>query len=79
MRASLQREVRTLVKKYGPELGSLYFDDDVQWDLFIKKNITQEDLFALTAQISAGKHEKPQTDSYESLDKDQHLSAKKDL
>jgi len=32
-RAELQKELRAIVKKYGPELGSLYFDEDVKWDV----------------------------------------------
>ena len=33
----LQTEVRELVKKYGPELGDLYFESDVAWDQILKK------------------------------------------
>jgi hypothetical protein len=34
-RVALQEELRVVVKKYGPELGSLYFDKEVQWDLYL--------------------------------------------
>ena len=36
MRAAIQQELRTVVKKYGPGLGSLYLDKEVQWDLYLK-------------------------------------------
>ena len=68
MRASLQREVRAVVKKYGPQLGPLYFDDEVQWDLFIKKNMTHEELLALTAQVSTGRSDKARIESHGSDD-----------
>lgn len=36
-RLNLQKEVRSLVKKYGPELGDLYFCQEVPWDQVMKK------------------------------------------
>lgn len=33
---ALQTEVRELVKKYGPELGDIYFQNDVAWDQVMK-------------------------------------------
>lgn len=36
-RQALQTEVRDLVRKYGPELGDLYYEEDVQWDQVMKK------------------------------------------
>ena len=36
-RSELQIEVRAAVKKYGPTLGGLYTDVEVQWDQWIKK------------------------------------------
>ena len=38
-RLELQKQVRSLVKKYGPELDSLYFPEDVQWDLIIRNHL----------------------------------------
>ena len=37
-RAELQKELRAIVKKYGPELGSLYYDQDVQWENYLSKS-----------------------------------------
>lgn len=34
---ALQQEVRTLIKKYGPQLGELYFENEVAWDQVMKK------------------------------------------
>ena len=36
-RAELQAELRAVVKKYGPELGPLYYDEDVDWNLYVRK------------------------------------------
>jgi hypothetical protein len=36
-RLALQMEVRELVKRYGPELGDLYFQSDVSWDKVMKR------------------------------------------
>eukprot|EP01034_Spumella_vulgaris_P024512 gene24512-30866_t len=38
LRSSLQKEVREIVKKYGPELGALYFDKTSAWEQTIKRN-----------------------------------------
>lgn len=34
---ALQQEVRALIKKYGPQLGELYFANEVAWDQVMKK------------------------------------------
>lgn len=36
-RLALQIEVRELVKRYGPELGDLYFQKEVSWDKVMKR------------------------------------------
>lgn len=36
-RLALQTEVRDLIKKYGPKLGDLYFQNEVAWDQVMKK------------------------------------------
>jgi hypothetical protein len=36
-RTALQAEVRALIKKYGPPLGALYFENEVAWDQVMKK------------------------------------------
>lgn len=36
-RAELQAELRAIVKKYGPELGPLYYDDEVDWNMYVRK------------------------------------------
>jgi hypothetical protein len=36
-RLALQTEVRDLIKKYGPKLGDLYFENEVAWDQVMKK------------------------------------------
>lgn len=38
-RAELQSQVRSLVKKYGPDLDALYFPEDVQWDQIIRHHL----------------------------------------
>lgn len=44
IRASLQREVRAFIKKYGPECGSLYFGKVVKWDEYIRRSQSIGDL-----------------------------------
>lgn len=34
--------MRALIKKYGPQLGALYFDNEVAWDQIMKK-LREED------------------------------------
>lgn len=36
LRASLQKEVRTLIKKYGPQLGPLYYEKTDAWENMMK-------------------------------------------
>jgi glycerol-3-phosphate O-acyltransferase/dihydroxyacetone phosphate acyltransferase len=38
MRSSLQKEVRRIVKKYGPDLGSLYYGNMNEWTKDLKKS-----------------------------------------
>jgi hypothetical protein len=42
-RLALQAEVRSLVKKYGPDLDALYFPEDVQWDQIIRHHLRDEE------------------------------------
>lgn len=42
-RLDLQAQVRSLVKKYGPDLDALYFPEDVQWDQIIKNHLRDEE------------------------------------
>lgn len=42
MRVNLQKDVRQLVKKYGPELGAIYYDKTNAWEqAFRKSNISK--------------------------------------
>jgi len=50
-------------------LGPLYFDAEVQWDLFIKKNMSADELSALTAQVSTDKGGMRKNESTSLLDK----------
>ena len=38
MRASLQKEVRRVVKAYGPELGPLYYEKSYNWEQMLRKS-----------------------------------------
>ena len=51
MRVSLQKDVRQLVKKYGPELGAIYYDKTDAWEQAFKKSNTSK--FNMTQDISA--------------------------
>jgi hypothetical protein len=44
LRHSLQKDVRAMVKKYGPELGPLYFEKSSTWEKAVqaRKKIGQE-------------------------------------
>merc|ERR1711871_1858721 len=44
-RTDLQKELRNIVRKYGPELGPLYYDEEVQWENYVKKetSVCQEE------------------------------------
>lgn len=63
-RVALQEELRIVVKKYGPDLGSLYFDKEVQWDQYLnpttssgkEKNAGVDDASANTTPIDAVKN-----------------------
>ena len=37
LRLTLKAEVKAMVKKYGPELGPLYFEQSKEWEKLIKK------------------------------------------
>ncbi len=41
MRVALQREVRNIVRKYGPDLGPLYYAKDNSWENVLKSNLSQ--------------------------------------
>eukprot|EP00602_Paraphysomonas_sp_CaronLab_P007148 CAMPEP_0185032692 /NCGR_PEP_ID=MMETSP1103-20130426/20972_1 /TAXON_ID=36769 /ORGANISM="Paraphysomonas bandaiensis, Strain Caron Lab Isolate" /LENGTH=564 /DNA_ID=CAMNT_0027568675 /DNA_START=349 /DNA_END=2043 /DNA_ORIENTATION=- len=43
-RLALQMEVKDLVRKYGPELGDLYYKEEVQWHQVLKKVGSRSDL-----------------------------------
>lgn len=54
-RQTLQQEVRTLVKKYGPSMGELYFEKDLALDQYIQKHLSNNDLQTLVnEETSAG-------------------------
>ena len=37
IRASLVKEVRDMVRKYGPELGPVYYEKGTEWEKSLKK------------------------------------------
>lgn len=52
LRADLQKEVRNLVHKYGPELGSVYFDQSIRWDQ-LNRNSSMENITSYMARQAA--------------------------
>jgi hypothetical protein len=44
MRAQLQQELRTYIKKVGPDLGPLYFDENVNWSEYMHRNNSSDNL-----------------------------------
>lgn len=49
MRASLQKEVRTIVKKYGPDFGPLYYEKSASWEQQVRRSTSSTDLMAASA------------------------------
>lgn len=56
LRADLQKEVRVMVKKYGPQLGAVYFDKGNAWEHQIQRSLsnTNFDGGDLTTSSSGG-------------------------
>ena len=62
-RAQLQKELRALVKKYGPSFGPLYLDKTDAWDLAARKQQEGANSKASSAAASGSKHSSPPTNA----------------
>lgn len=50
MRTDLQKEVRRLVKKYGPELGPIYYEKSASWEVNVRKSASVSRLVDMTSE-----------------------------
>lgn len=55
LRQELQKDVRTIVKKYGPSFDQLYYDKSTQWEQYFRKSLSEANLSEMTAENDASK------------------------